>query len=86
MKNQTKQENKNALLDVKVSDVFVVQNSKKRAFVEQFNHKGINFTQKKLGTLFGFFIVRDFSSSSANIVNFLTAEIKKEYFAFPKEK
>ncbi len=81
---QIKQEIKNVLLDTEVSDVFVVQNSKKRAYIEQFKHKGVNFTQKKLGTFLGFFIVRDSSVSSANIVNFLTAEIKKEYFAFPK--
>lgn len=72
------------ILDVEVSEVFVVQNSKKRAYIEQFKQKGLNFTQKKLGTFLGFFIVRDSSTSSANIVNFLTSEIKKEYFAFPK--
>lgn len=81
---QIKQERQSALLDVEVSDVFVVQNSKRRAYIEQFKHKGLNFTQRKLGTFLGFFIVRDSSASSANIVNFLTAEIKKEYFAFPK--
>ncbi|MCK4635641.1 MAG: hypothetical protein KAT32_02160 [Candidatus Moranbacteria bacterium] len=81
---QITQKKKNTLLDAEVSDVFVVQNSKRRAYVEQFKHKGVNFTQKKLGTFLGFFIVRDSSASSANIVNFLTAEIKKEYFAFPK--
>lgn len=81
---QTKQNKESILLDAKISDVFVVQNSKVRAYIEQFKHKGINFTQKKLGTFLGFFIVRDSSASSANIVNFLTAEIKKEYFAFPK--
>lgn len=71
-------------LDNEVSEIFVVQNYKKRAFIEQFKQKGINYTQKKLGTFLGFFIIRDSSSSSANVVNFLTAEIKKEYFAFPK--
>jgi hypothetical protein len=64
-----------------VSNVFVVKNAKRRAFIEQFNYTSINFTQKNLGTIFGFFIVRDHSVSSENIVNFLASEIKKHYFS-----
>jgi hypothetical protein len=73
--------NENALLDINVSDVFVVKSSKKRAFIEQFNYSSVNFTQKNLGTILGFFIVRDESEASENIVNFLASEVKKKYFS-----
>ncbi len=69
------------VLEVAVSDVFVVNNAKNRPFIEQFCHTGVNFTQKNLGTIMGFFIVRDTSSLSENIVNFLVSEIKKYYFS-----
>lgn len=69
------------VLEVAVSDVFVVNNAKNRPFIEQFCHTGVNFTQKDLGTIMGFFIVRDTSSMSENIVNFLVSEIKKYYFS-----
>lgn len=68
-------------VEVAVSDVFVVNNPKRRPFIEQFRHTGINFTQKDLGTIMGFFIVRDTSAMSENIVNFLVSEIKKYYFS-----
>ncbi|XLQ19983.1 MAG: hypothetical protein ACKUBY_05375 [Candidatus Moraniibacteriota bacterium] len=64
-----------------ISNIFVAKNAKKRAFVEQFEHKSVNFTQKNLGTIFGFFIVRDSSPTSENIVNFLSSEVKKKYFS-----
>ena len=67
-------------LDIQVSDIFVATSAKKRAFIEQFNYSSVNFTQKDLGTILGFFIVRDSNPSSENIVNFLASEIKKKYF------
>lgn len=76
-----KHENENTLLSPDVSGVFVVNNTKKRAFIEQFNHSSVNFTQKDLGTILGFFIVRDESPTSENIVNFLSSEVKKYYFS-----
>lgn len=75
----------NTLLQTDVSNVFVVRNSKKRPFIEHFEHTSVNFTQKNLGTILGFFIVRDDSPTSENIVNFLASEVKKHYFA-PTEK
>lgn len=80
-----KNRNDHTLLNTDVSSVFVVQNSRNRPFIEQFEHTSINFTQKDLGTILGFFIVRDNSPSSENIVNFLSSEVKKRYFA-PTEK
>ena len=81
-----KQENKNcidenALLDINTSNVFVAKSAKIRAFIEQFNYSSVNFTQKDLGTILGFFVVRDNTETSKNIVNFLASEIKKKYFS-----
>ena len=73
-------------LDIRVSGVFVAKNAKKRAFIEQFEYSSVNFTQKNLGTILGFFIVRDSNSSSENIVNFLASEIKKKYFSTNNKK
>lgn len=73
------------LLNTDVSSVFVVRNSKKRPFIETFEHTSVNFTQKNLGTILGFFIVRDDTVDSENIVNFLASEVKKRYFA-PTDK
>jgi len=73
--------NENSLLDINVSNVFVAKNTKKRAFIEQFNYSSVSFTQKNLGTILGFFIVRDEAETSENIVNFLASEIKKKYFS-----
>jgi len=77
--------NENTLLDINVSDVFVVKNPKQRAFIEQFNYSSVNFTQKNLGIILGFFIVRDNTTSSENIVNFLASEVKRRYFT-PAQK
>ena len=81
-----KQENKNCinentLLDINTSNIFVAKNAKKRAFIEQFNYSSVSFTQKDLGSILGFFIVRDNTETSENIVNFLASEIKKKYFS-----
>lgn len=73
--------NENTLLDINVSDVFVVKNAKNRAFIEQFKYSSVNFTQRDLGTILGFFAVRDNASSSENIVNYLASEVKKQYFS-----
>jgi hypothetical protein len=82
-KNEHKKETTS--LSTEVSSIFVVKNAKRRAFIEQFEYTSINFTQKELGTILGFFIVRDQSSNSENIVNFLASEVKKHYFA-PNQK
>ena len=81
-----KQENKNCtdknkLLDINTSNVFVAKNAKKRAFIEQFNYSSVSFTQKDLGSILGFFVVRDNTKTSENIVNFLASEVKKKYFS-----
>lgn len=67
-----------------ITDVFIASSAKHRTYIEQINFAGQNFLQKPLGTICGFFVVRDKNSWSSHIVHFLTAEFKKEYFAIPK--
>jgi len=67
-----------------IMDVFVASCAKQRTYIEQLNFTPRNFTQKHLGTICGFFMVRDKSPWSAHIVHFLNAEFKKEYFSQPK--
>ncbi len=74
------------VLAMQTQEVFVVSHAKRRPYIEQFLYESVNFTQKHLGTICGFFIVRDKSSWSAHVVNFLTAEMKKEFFAVSKRK
>ena len=81
-----KQENKNCInentfLDASVSNILVANGTKNRAFIEQFNYSSVSFTQKNLGSILGFFVVRDNAKTSENIVNFLTSEVKKKYFS-----
>jgi len=73
-----------SVLDMKLEEVFVVKSVKHRAYIEQFSHTSINFTQKHLGTICGFFIIRNKDKYNAHVVNFLTSEIKKEFFAVSK--
>lgn len=72
---------RNILLDVNTSNVFVAKSAKNHAFIEQFNYSSVSFTQKDLGTILGFFVVRDNTETSENIVNFLASEVKKKYFS-----
>lgn len=69
---------------MKLDEVFVVKSAKHRGYIEQFSHTSINFTQKHLGTICGFFIVRNKDKYNAHVVNFLTSEVKKEFFAVSK--
>ncbi len=72
------------VLVMDIVDVFVASSAKQRTYIEQINFAPRNFTQKHLGTICGFFMVRDKSSWSAHIVHFLNAEFKKEYFSQSK--
>ncbi len=68
-------------IEIRTSDIFVVNAQKYRPYIESFNETPSNFTKQKMGTLLGFFYISDFSQESANVVNFLTSAVKKEYFA-----
>ncbi len=70
-----------SVLKMKLNEVFVAKSVKNRAYIEQFTHTSVNFTQKHLGTICGFFIIRNESKYNAHIVNVLTSEIKKEFFS-----
>ncbi len=70
-----------SVLKMKLNEVFVAKSVKNRAYIEQFTHTSVNFTQKHLGTICGFFVIRNESKYNAHIVNVLTSEIKKEFFS-----
>lgn len=67
-------------INIRTSDIFVVNAQKYRPYIESFMETPTNFTKQKMGTLLGFFYISDFSQESANIVNYLTSTVKKEYF------
>lgn len=78
--------NKNVLkeLEKTISPVLVVNNSSLKPYVELFEYEPENIYQQPLGSLVGFFEVKEFSEDSAYIVNHLTAVLKKEYYINPK--
>lgn len=67
-----------------ISPVLVVNNSSLKPYVELFQYYPENIYQKPLGTLIGFFEIKEYSDDSAYIVNFLTSTLKKEYYINPK--
>lgn len=71
-------------IEIRTSDIFVVSAQKYRPYIESFSETPTNFTKQKMGTLLGFFYISDFSPDSANVVNFLTSAVKKEYFVNPR--
>ena len=78
--------NKEVLKDLekKISPVLVVNNSALKPYVELFDYAPENIYQQPLGSLVGFFEVKEYSDDSAYVVNFLTAVLKKEYYINPK--
>ncbi len=71
-------------LENKISPVLVVNNSSLKPYVELFEYYPENIYQQPLGSLIGFFEVKEYSENSAYIVNFLTSVLKKEYYINPK--
>jgi hypothetical protein len=67
-----------------ISPILVVNNSSLKPYVELFEYSPENIYQQPLGSLVGFFEVREYSEDSAYIVNFLTSVLKKEYYVNPK--
>ena len=78
--------NKEVLKDLekKISPVLVVNNSSLKPYVELFDYAPENIYQQPLGSLVGFFEVKEYSDDSAYVVNFLTSVLKKEYYINPK--
>ncbi|NTW27074.1 MAG: hypothetical protein HGA36_01995 [Candidatus Moranbacteria bacterium] len=71
-------------LEKTISPILVVNNSALKPYVELFQYAPENIYQQPLGSLVGFFEVKEFSDESAYIVNFLTSVLKKEYYINPK--
>jgi hypothetical protein len=67
-----------------VSEILVVNDKDLSPYIEVINFSPENITQKPLGTLLGFFEIKDNDQDSAYIVNFLSSVAKKEYFSNPK--
>lgn len=78
--------NKEVLKDLekKISPILVVNNSSLKPYVELFDYAPENIYQQPLGSLVGFFEIKEYSEDSAYIVNFLTSVMKKEYYINPK--
>jgi hypothetical protein len=82
----TSLKNKNVIKELEkiISPILVVNNSALKPYVELFEYSPENIYQQPLGSLVGFFEVKEFSDESAYIVNFLTSVLKKEYYINPK--
>ncbi|MDH4330783.1 MAG: hypothetical protein OEV93_04490, partial [Candidatus Moranbacteria bacterium] len=71
-------------LEKNISEILVVNDKDLAPFIEVLNFSPENITQKPLGTLLGFFEIKDDNKDSAYIVNFLSSVAKKEYFSNSK--
>jgi hypothetical protein len=80
--------NKDVLKDLEktISPVLVVNNASLKPYVELFEYEPENIYQQPLGSLVGFFEIKEYSDESAYIVNFLTSVLKKEYYINPKRQ
>lgn len=63
-----------------ITPILTVNNASLRPYIEAFHYEPENITQQALGTLLGYFEVKDYSEDSAYIVNFLNSVLKKEYY------
>ena len=82
-KSQKKEATNNELKKI-ISEILVVNDNDLRPFIELLNFSPENITQRPLGSLLGFFEIKDDSEESAYIVNFLSSVIRKEYFLNPQ--
>lgn len=83
----SKESGKNAAFADIASEIAVISvsnNHRLKPFSESFSYAPANIVQQPLGSLFGFFRIRDRSDDSSYIVNFLTAVVKKEYYINPR--
>lgn len=83
-KNTNKNKDVLKELEKTISPVLIINNSSLKPYVELFEYEPENIYQQPLGSLVGFFEVKEFSDDSAYIVNHLTAVLKKEYYINPK--
>lgn len=82
MSSRNNDTNKEVLkeLEKTISPILIVNNSSLKPYVELFAYSPENIYQQPLGSLVGFFEIREYSKDSAYIVNFLTSVLKKEYY------
>ena len=71
-------------LEKTISPVLIVNNHSLKPYIELFEYYPENIYQQSLGSLVGFFEIKEYSEDSAYIVNFLTSVLKKEYYINPK--
>ena len=88
MPPRNSEKNKEVLKDLEknISPVLVVNNPSLKPYVELFEYEPENIYQQPLGSLVGFFEVKEYSDESAYVVNFLTSVLKKEYYINPKRQ
>jgi hypothetical protein len=86
MSTKNSDKNKDVIkeLEKTISPILVVNNSALKPYVELFEYAPENIYQQPLGSLVGFFEIKEFSQESAYVVNFLTSVLKKEYYINPK--
>lgn len=83
-KNNTKTKDFSKEMEKIISPVFVLNNKALKPYIELFQYQPENIYQQPLGSLVGFFEIKEYSEDSAYIVNFLTSVLKKEYYVNPK--
>jgi hypothetical protein len=71
-------------MEKNIAPIFVMNNSALKPYMELFEYHPENIYQQPLGSLIGFFEIKEYSEDSAYIVNFLTSVLKKEYYINPK--
>ncbi len=83
-KNTEKKSDSIRELNKNISPILVINNSSLKPYIELFEYAPENIYQKPLGSLVGFFEIKEYSEESAYVVNFLTSVLKKEYYTNPR--
>lgn len=71
-------------MEKQITPIFVMNNQSLKPYIELFEYHPDNLYQQPLGSLVGFFEIKDYTEDSAYIVNFLTSVLKKEYYMNPR--
>lgn len=71
-------------IEASINKISIINDQSLKPFVETFDISPVNIVQQPLGSIFGFFKIKDATDDSAYIANFLTSVLKKEYFINPK--
>ena len=82
--NQRKTNHPDKELEKEIHSIFVMNNRQLKPYAELFEYHPENIYQRPLGSLMGFFEMKEYSKDSEYIVNFLTSVLKKEYYINPK--